>query len=117
MTQSTNNDLKNITDLLLEIKSDIKELKTEVYQIKTDVAVLKVNQDNIKEKLSTQQKSIDKIPDLIENMATVKSNQDYTKEMLSKIDGTQKAQSWSLIVAVFGIVGLLAVALFKMNSQ
>jgi hypothetical protein len=45
-------------------------------------------------------------------MATVKSNQDYTKEMLSKIDGTQKAQSWSLIVAVFGIV----LSFFTLNT-
>lgn len=117
MTQSTNNDLKYITDLLVELKSDIKEtnkkidnLTADVAIVKTDIAVVKANQDNFK-------KSIDKIPDLIENMATVKSSQDYTKEMLSKIDGTQKAQSWSLIVAVFGIVGLLAVALFKMNSH
>jgi 5'(3')-deoxyribonucleotidase len=115
MTQSTNNDLKYITDLLVELKSDIKEtnkkidnLTADVAIVKTDIAVVKANQDNFK-------KSIDKIPDLIENMATVKSSQDYTKEMLSKIDGTQKAQSWSLIVAVFGIVGLLAVALFKMK--
>ena len=97
---TTNNDLKYITDLLVELKYDIKEtnkrfdkvderlekIKDDVSTIKTDVAVLKVNQDNIQEKLS-------------------------------KIDGTQKAQIWSLIVAVFGIVGLLAIALFKMNSQ
>ena len=100
MTQSTDSELKYITDLLVELKSDIKEtnnrfdkvddrlekIKDDVSTIKTDVAVLKANQDNIQEKIS-------------------------------KIDGTQKAQLWSLIVAVFGIVGLLAVALFKMNSQ
>ncbi|MBW4536759.1 MAG: hypothetical protein KME09_22775 [Pleurocapsa minor HA4230-MV1] len=70
MTTNIETELKEI---LLEIKSDVKDLKKEVSDIKTDVVVLKTNQENIKEKLSTQQKAIDKIPDLAEKVGELKN--------------------------------------------
>jgi chromosome segregation ATPase len=70
MTINIETELKEI---LLEIKSDVKDLKKEVSDIKTDVVVLKTNQENIKEKLSTQQKAIDKIPDLAEKVGELKN--------------------------------------------
>ena len=48
-------------------------------------------------------------------VAVLRANQENMKEQLSKIDGTQKAQIWALIVAVFGIVGVLAIAFFNMK--
>ena len=85
MTQSTNNELKYITDLLVEIKTDIKDtnkkidkldekfdqkidkleekldqkidkLTEDVSELKTDVKVLKANQDNIKALLHVKKK-------------------------------------------------------------
>ncbi len=82
--QSTNNEIKYITDTLVELKSDLKDIKKDTSEIKTDVAVLKANQENM-------------------------------KEQLSKIDGTQKAQIWSLITLVLATIGTLTVALFKMK--
>ncbi|MDJ0903727.1 MAG: hypothetical protein QNJ55_33550 [Xenococcus sp. MO_188.B8] len=71
---------------------------------------------------STEQEIINKLDRITQDIsaiktdvAVIKANQENMKEQLSRIDGTQRAQIWSLIVAVFGIVGLLAIALFKMK--
>lgn len=95
MTQSTDNEIKYIRDLLVEINSDIKSFKKE-----TNTKLDKITGD-----IATVQTDV----------AVIKTNQENMKEQLSRIDGTQRAQIWSLIVAVFGIVGLLAIALFKMK--
>lgn len=79
------------TNIETELKELLLEIKSDVKDLKKDVSELKTD------------------------TAVLKANQDNMKEQLSRIDGTQKAQIWALIVAVFGIVGLLAVALFKMN--
>ena len=62
---------------------------------------------------------IDKLTEDVSELKTdvkvLKANQDNIKEQLSKVDGTQKAQLWSLITLVLGTIGLLAIALFRMK--
>lgn len=102
MTQSTNNELKYITDLLVEIKTDIKDTNKKIDKLdeKFDQKINKLTED---------------VSELKTDVKVLKANQDNIKEQLSKVDGTQKAQLWSLITLVLGTIGLLAIALFRMK--
>lgn len=113
MTQSTDNEIKYIRDLLVEIKSDLKDLNKKIDN-KIDKLDEKIEQKSttLDDKLS---RVAENVSDIKTDVALLKSNQDNMKEQLSKIDGTQKAQIWSLITLVLATIGTLAIALFKMK--
>ncbi len=87
MTQSTNNDIKYITDLLVELKSDIKEthkrfdkvderlekIKDDVSTIKTDLAIVQTKLEAQQKTLEAQQMSLNKIPELAEKVGELKN--------------------------------------------
>ncbi|MGL4884592.1 MAG: hemolysin XhlA family protein [Waterburya sp.] len=56
---------------------------------------------DLKEILKNLENKLDKVADDVSELKTdtavLKANQENIKEQLSKIDGTQKAQIWSLI--------------------
>ncbi|MGL5076747.1 MAG: hemolysin XhlA family protein [Waterburya sp.] len=74
---------------------------------------------DLKEILKNLENKLDKVADDVSELKTdtavLKANQENIKEQLSKIDGTQKAQIWSLITLVLATIGTLTVALFKMK--
>jgi archaellum component FlaC len=73
MTQSTNNDLKYIKDLLVELKSDIKETNKKIDNLTSEVTNLKVDIATVKGKLESQQSYIAKIPELAEKVGELKN--------------------------------------------
>lgn len=73
MTQSTNNDLKYITDLLVELKSDLKETNKKIGNLSSEITDLKVDIATIKGKLESQQGYISKIPELAEKVGELKN--------------------------------------------
>ncbi len=77
--------------------------------IETDLKEILKNLENKLDKVS------DDISELKTDTAVLKANQENIKEQLSKIDGTQKAQIWSLITLVLATIGTLTIALFKMK--
>ena len=66
MTQSTNNDLKYITDLLVELKSDIKEIKSTTNNIDKRLIVVET-------RLDEQKAAVGKIPELAEKVGELKT--------------------------------------------
>ena len=76
-----------------DIAQILLEIKSDLKELKTDVASIKTQ------------------------LAVVQNNQGNMKGQLSRIDGTQTTQIWALIVAVFGIVGVLAIAFFNLRSR
>ena len=73
MTQSTNNDLKYITDLLVELKSDLKEANKKIGNLSSEITDLKVDIATIKGKLESQQGYISKIPELAKKVGELKN--------------------------------------------
>ena len=73
MTQSTNHDLKYITDLLVELKSDLKETNKKIGNLSSEITDLKVDIATIKGKLESQQGYISKIPELAEKVGELKN--------------------------------------------
>ena len=73
MTQSKNNDLKYITDLLVELKSDLKETNKKIGNLSSEITDLKVDIATIKGKLESQQGYISKIPELAEKVGELKN--------------------------------------------
>jgi peptidoglycan hydrolase CwlO-like protein len=73
MTQSTNNDLKYITDLLVELKSDIKETNKKIDNLSSEITDLKIDIAGMKGKLESQQGYISKIPELAEKVGELKN--------------------------------------------
>ena len=73
MTQSTNNDLKYITDLLVELKSDLKETNKKIGNLSSEITDLKVDIATIKGKLESQQGYISKIPELAKKVGELKN--------------------------------------------
>lgn len=72
-----------------DIAEILLEIKSDIKELKNDMATVKTD------------------------VAVIKNNQDNIKEQLSGVSGTQKAQIWSLILAVIGASVTLAVALFR----
>lgn len=72
---------------------------------------------DLKEILNKLDTKLDKVAndvsEIKSEVAVLKANQDNMKEQLSKIDGSQKAQIWSLITLVTGAVITLSVALLR----
>jgi predicted ATP-dependent serine protease len=73
MTQSTNSDNKYITDLLVELKSDVKDIKKDVSNIDKRLAIVENTLTNQQKTLEAHQKSLDKIPDLAEKVGELKN--------------------------------------------
>jgi capsule polysaccharide export protein KpsE/RkpR len=69
---------------------------------------------DLKEILNKLDTKLDKVAsdvsEIKSEVAVLKANQENMKEQLSKIDGSQKAQIWSLITLVTGAVITLSVA-------
>ena len=70
---TTNNDLKYITDLLVELKSDLKETNKKIGNLSSEITDLKVDIATIKGKLESQQGYISKIPELAEKVGELKN--------------------------------------------
>jgi capsule polysaccharide export protein KpsE/RkpR len=72
---------------------------------------------DLKEILNKLDTKLDKVAsdvsEIKSEVAVLKTNQENMKEQLSKIDGSQKAQIWSLITLVTGAVITLSVALLR----
>jgi predicted nuclease with TOPRIM domain len=72
---------------------------------------------DLKEILNKLDTKLDKVAndvsEIKSEVAVLKANQENMKEQLSKIDGSQKAQIWSLITLVTGAVITLSVALLR----
>lgn len=66
MTQSTNNELKYITDLLVELKSDLKEIKSTTNNIDKRLIVVET-------RLDEQKAAVGKIPELAEKVGELKN--------------------------------------------
>jgi capsule polysaccharide export protein KpsE/RkpR len=83
-------------------------------KIETDLAEIL---NKFEQKLDKIDTKIDKVSSDVSEIKTevgvLKANQENMKEQLSKIDGSQKAQIWSLITLVAGAVVTLAIALFR----
>ena len=75
------------------IETDLKEILTKI-ETKLDI----VTQD---------------VSEIKTDIAVLKANQDNIKEKLSEVNGSQKAQIWSLITVVTGAVITLSVVLFR----
>ena len=89
------------------IETDLKEILTKI-ETKLDIVTQDVSE--IKTKLDTVTKDVSEIKT---NVAVLKANQDNIKEKLSEVNGSQKAQIWSLITVVTGAVITLSVVLFR----
>jgi archaellum component FlaC len=70
---TTNNDLKYITDLLVELKSDIKETNRKIDNLTSEFSNLKVEIATVKGKLESQQSYVAKIPELAEKVGELKN--------------------------------------------
>jgi predicted PurR-regulated permease PerM len=86
--------------------------------IEQDLASILNKLDQKLDKLDEKfEKKLDKVSSDVSEIKTetsiLKANQENMKEQLSKIDGSQKAQIWSLITLVTGAFITLAVALFR----
>jgi capsule polysaccharide export protein KpsE/RkpR len=72
---------------------------------------------DLKEILNKLDTKLDKVAsdvsEIKSEVAVLKANQENMKEQLSKIDGSQKAQIWSLITLVTGAIITLSVALLR----
>ncbi len=66
MTQSTDNEIKYIRDLLIEIKSEIKDVKKDTASLDTRLAKL----EGV---IEQQQSYVSKIPDLAEKVGELKN--------------------------------------------
>jgi hypothetical protein len=77
----------------INIETDLKEILN-----KFDIKLDKVAND---------------VSEIKSEVAVLRANQENMKEQLSKIDGSQKAQIWSLITLVTGAVITLSIALFR----
>lgn len=97
MTINIETDLVNILNKL-DQKLDKLDEKFEKKLDKLDTKLDKVSSD---------------VSELKTEVGILKANQENMKEQLSKIDGSQKAQIWSLITLVAGTVATLAIALIR----
>lgn len=86
--------------MTINIEQDLKEILN-----KFDQKIEKL--DTKLDKLSSD------VSDIKTEVGIVKANQENIQEKLSKIDGSQKAQIWSLITLITGAFITLAVALFR----
>jgi capsule polysaccharide export protein KpsE/RkpR len=72
---------------------------------------------DLKEILNKLDTKLDKVAsdvsEIKSEVAVLKANQENMKEQLSKIDGSQKAQIWSLITLITGAIITLSVALLR----
>jgi uncharacterized phage infection (PIP) family protein YhgE len=73
--------------------------------------------EKFEKKLDKLDTKLDKVSSDVSEIKTevgiLKANQENMKEQINKIDGSQKAQIWSLITLVTGAVITLAVALLR----
>lgn len=77
------------TNIETDLKEILLEIKSDIKDLKKDVSEIKID------------------------VAVIKANQENMKEQLSNVNGSQKAQIWSLITVVVGAIVTLAVALFR----
>jgi uncharacterized coiled-coil protein SlyX len=73
MTQSTDNDIKYITDLLVELKSDIKQTNVKIDNLTSTINNIDKRLIVVETRLDEQKAAVGKIPELAEKVGELKN--------------------------------------------
>jgi chromosome segregation ATPase len=121
MTAVTENDLKDLMDLIISQNQKIDNLAVRFTDLEKNQIRLEGKLENLETKLEGkldainarldgQKAVLDKIPDLSESSATIKTEITTIKGDVKDIKGSQKAQIWTLIGSIVAAVLAFVVA-------